>query len=59
MKCVVGREKLRNWSRLWDEVTQEEIWEGSQEKEEGCLYEKDGSLVGKSKDKNKDMRKVK
>jgi hypothetical protein len=29
VKCVVGREKLPNWSRLWDDFTQEEIWEGS------------------------------
>jgi hypothetical protein len=25
VKCVVGREKLSNWSRLWDEFTHEEI----------------------------------
>jgi hypothetical protein len=24
-KCVVGREKLPDWSRLWDDFTQEEI----------------------------------
>jgi hypothetical protein len=29
VKCVVGREKLSNWSRLWDDFTQEEIQEGS------------------------------
>jgi hypothetical protein len=25
VKCVVGREKLPDWSRLWDDFTQEEI----------------------------------
>jgi hypothetical protein len=25
VKCVVGREYLPNWSRLWDDFTQEEI----------------------------------
>ena len=29
VKCIVGREKLPNWSRLWDDFTQEEIREGS------------------------------
>ena len=24
-KCIVGREKILNWSRLWEEFTQEEI----------------------------------
>jgi hypothetical protein len=30
LKCVVGREHLPYWSRLWDNFTQEEIREGSQ-----------------------------
>ena len=25
VKCIVGREKLPDWSRLWDDFTQEEI----------------------------------
>ena len=25
VKCIVGREKLLDWSRLWDDFTQEEI----------------------------------
>ena len=29
MKCVVGREHLLDWSRLWDDFTQEEIRERS------------------------------
>jgi hypothetical protein len=59
VKCVVGREKLPDWSRLWDDFTQEEIQEGSQEKAEGGSDEKDVALVGKSKEKKKDMSKVK
>jgi hypothetical protein len=30
VKSVVGRENLPDWSRLWDDFTQEEIQEGSQ-----------------------------
>ena len=33
VKCVVGREKIPVWSRLWDDFTQEEIREGSQSKD--------------------------
>jgi hypothetical protein len=29
VKCVVGREHLPDWSRLWDDFTQEGIREGS------------------------------
>ena len=29
VKCIVGREKLLNWSILWDDFTQEEIRKGS------------------------------
>ena len=29
VKCIGGRENLPNWSRLWDDFTQEEIREGS------------------------------
>jgi hypothetical protein len=29
VKFVVGREHLPDWSRLWDDFTQEEIWKGS------------------------------
>jgi hypothetical protein len=29
MKCVVGRENILDWSRLWDDFTQEVILEGS------------------------------
>ena len=30
VKCVVARENLPDWSRLWDDFNQEEIREGSQ-----------------------------
>jgi hypothetical protein len=30
VKCVLGCEHLPDWSRLWDDFTQEEIREGSQ-----------------------------
>jgi len=30
VKCIVGREKLPDWSRLWDDFNQEEIWVTSQ-----------------------------
>ena len=29
VKCVVSRENLLDWSKLWDDFTQEEIQEGS------------------------------
>jgi hypothetical protein len=29
VKCVVGREHLPDWSRLWDDFTKEDIREGS------------------------------
>ena len=60
---MVGREKLPDWSRLWDDVTQEGIREGSQsrdqEKAKGGADEQNVALVGKRKDKKKDMSKVK
>jgi hypothetical protein len=33
VKCVVGREHLPDWSRLWDDFTQKEIRERSQSSE--------------------------
>jgi hypothetical protein len=44
---------------LWDEFTQEEIWEGSQERVVDGVDEKNVSLVEKSNEKKKDMNKVK
>jgi hypothetical protein len=58
VKCVVGREKLPDWSRLWDDFTQHEIQEGSQEREMDGADDENVALVGKSNEKKKDMGKV-
>jgi hypothetical protein len=44
---------------LWDEFTQYEIQEGSQEREVDGVDEKNVALMGKRNEKKKDMRKVK
>jgi hypothetical protein len=43
---------------LWDDFTQEEIREGSQEKAMDGADDKNVALVGKSNEKKKDMSKV-
>jgi hypothetical protein len=58
VKCMVGRDKLPNWSILWDDFPQEEIREGSQEKAMDGVDDKNVSLVGKRNEKKKDMSKV-
>jgi hypothetical protein len=58
VKCVVGREKLPDWSRLWDDFTQEEIREGSQEKLLDGANNKNVAPMAKGNEK-KDMSKVK
>jgi hypothetical protein len=57
VKCVVGREKLLDWSRLWDDFTQEEIQEGSQERVVDGVDDENVALVGKRNEKE-DMSKV-
>jgi hypothetical protein len=55
MKCVVGHEHLLDWSRLWDDFTQEDIREGSQssgQKGDGADGE-NVSLAAKGKGKKK------
>ena len=55
MKCVVGREHLLDWSRLWDDFTREEIREGSQsngQKADGA-DEENVVVAAKSKGKKK------
>jgi hypothetical protein len=59
VKCVVGREKLLDWSRLWDNFTQEEIREGTQEKSLHGADNKNVALVVKGNEKKKDMSKAK
>ena len=54
---MVGREKLLDWSRLWDDFMQEEIREGSQEKALDGADDKNVALMEKGN--KKDMRKVK
>jgi hypothetical protein len=55
---VVRREKLPEWKRSWDDFTQEEIWEGSQEKALDGVDNKNIALVVKGNENKKDMRKV-
>ena len=63
VKCVVGREKLPDWSRLWDDFTQEEIREGSQSRDpdrsQGSIDDLNVALHAKGKGKKKkDLSKV-
>jgi hypothetical protein len=52
VKCVVGRENLPYWSRLWDDFTQEEIREISQSSEQKTdRVDENVSLTAKSKKK--------
>jgi hypothetical protein len=59
IKCVVGRENLPDWSRLWDDFTQEEVWGGSEEKVLDGADDKNIVIVAKGNEKKKDMSKVK
>jgi hypothetical protein len=59
IKCVVGREKLLDWRRLWNDFTHEEIWEGSSGKALDGADDKNIDLVVKGNEKKKDMSKVK
>ena len=62
VKCVVGREHLPDWSRLWDDFTHEEIWEGSQSSGQKIVgADENVSLTAKSKKKgsfSRDLSKV-
>jgi hypothetical protein len=54
VKCVVGQENFPDWSRLWDDFTQEEIRMGSQnsgQKED--IADEDIALAPKRKGKKK------
>jgi hypothetical protein len=54
VKCAVGREHLPDWSRLWDDFTQEEIREGSQSSgQKANGVDEDVSLATKGKGKKK------
>jgi hypothetical protein len=52
VKCIVGREKLPDWSRLWDDFTQEEIWVNGEKGGEGVV-EENFALLLKGKGKSK------
>jgi hypothetical protein len=57
VKCVVGREHLLYWSRLWDDFTQEEIRERSQSSDQKTDKAKENvSLAAKSKKKGSSRR---
>jgi hypothetical protein len=62
VKCVVGHEHLPDWRIIWDDFTQEEIWEGSQSsglKTDGV--DENFSLAAKTKKKGsfgRDLSKV-
>jgi hypothetical protein len=62
VKCVVGREHLPDWSRLWDDFTQEEIRERSQSSDQKTdRAEENIALAAKSKKKGssgRDLSKV-
>ena len=59
MWCVVARENLPDWSRLWDDFTQEKIQEGSQGsgKKEGASEENVALYAKRKKKSKKDLRK--
>ena len=58
MKCIVGREKLPNWSKLWDDFTREEIREGSLGSQVNKEVEQNMSLATKVNKKKKDINQV-
>jgi hypothetical protein len=62
MKCVVGREHLPIWSRLWDDFTREEIRERSKSSDQKTdIADENVTLVAKSKKKGsseRDLSKV-
>jgi hypothetical protein len=59
VKCVVGPENLPDWSRLWDDFTQEEIWERSQSSEQKTDgVDENVALTTKSKKKGSSGREL-
>jgi hypothetical protein len=56
VKCVVGREKMPTWERLWDDFTQEEIQEGSQREEQKKKSEDEDNLALATKGKGKSKK---
>ena len=60
VKCIVGKEKLLDWSRLWNDVTQEEIREGALGGQVSEEMEQNVALAAKCKNKKKkDLSQIK
>ena len=60
VKCIVGRETLPSWSRLWDDFTQEEIRDRSQVGQTSEDVEQKVALATKSNNKKKkDLSQIK
>ena len=55
VKCIVNREKLPNYSRLWDDFTQEEIREGALGGQVNEEVEHNVALALKTNKKKKDF----
>ena len=58
VKCIVGREKLSDWSRLWDDFTQEEIQEGALGDQVNDEVEHNVALATKTTNKKKDLNQI-
>jgi hypothetical protein len=52
VKCIMGREKIPDWRRLWDDFTQEEIRVNGEKGREGDTKD-NFSLISKGKGKSK------
>ena len=59
VNCIIGRKTLPNWSRLWDDFTQEEIREGSLGSQVNEEVEQNMALATKANKKKKDISQVK
>ena len=60
VKCVVAQENLPDWSKLWDDFTQEEIQEGFQgsRQKEGANEENVIISTNSKKESKRDLSKV-
>ena len=58
VKCILGREKLSNWFRLWDDFTQEEIREGALGSQVNGEVEHNVALATKVNKKKKDISQI-
>ena len=58
VKRNVGREKLPDWSRLWDDFTQEEIREGALGSQVNEEVEHNVALATKTNKKKKDINQI-